>query len=76
MARITALDFGDSARWITAWASVSRASGMPMTETACIAAIAVVSAVGSAMPMSSLARITNRRAMKRGSSPAVVIRAR
>ena len=32
--------------------------------------------VGSAMPMSSLARITSRRAMNRGSSPATSMRAR
>ena len=40
------------------------------------AATAVVRAVGSARPMSSLARITSRRAMNRGSSPASTIRAR
>ena len=34
------------------------------------------SAVGSAMPMSSLAEMTSRRAMNRGSSPASTIRAR
>ncbi len=48
----------------------------PMSCTACAAAVAVCSAVGSAMPMSSLACTTSRRAMNRGSSPAVIIRAR
>ena len=37
---------------------------------------AVVNALGSARPMSSLAKITSRRAMKRGSSPASIILAR
>ena len=53
-----------------------RASGQPMNETACIAATAVGSAEGSARPTSSLAEMTRRRAMKRGSSPASIIRAR
>ena len=44
---------------------------MPISCTACAAAVAVCSAVGSAIPMSSLAWTTSRRAMKRGSSPAV-----
>ena len=53
-----------------------RASGMPIWATACIAATAVCSAVGSAMPTSSEAAMTIRRAMNRGSSPASSIRAR
>ena len=76
MAVITALDLGATASAIVAWARLSRASGMPISCTAWAAATAVVSAVGSARPMSSLARITSRRAMKRGSSPASIIRAR
>ena len=73
---MTAFDFGAVASAMTACASVSRASGNPMRATACAAATAVVRAVGSARPMSSLARIIRRRAMKRGSSPASIIRAR
>ena len=76
MAMITAFDFGATASAIVAWARLSRASGIPISCTACAAATAVVNAVGSARPMSSLARITRRRAMKRGSSPASNIRAR
>ena len=53
-----------------------RASGMPISATACAAATAVCSALGSAMPTSSAAAITMRRAMNRGSSPAAIIRAR
>ena len=73
---VTALDLGATASAIVAWASVSCASGIPISWTVWAAATAVVSAVGSASPMSSLARISRRRAMKRGSSPAVIIRAR
>ena len=51
-------------------------SGMPMKATASAAATAVSSAVGSAMPMSSLAEMTSLLAMNRGSSPASTIRAR
>ena len=76
MAVVTAFDFGATASAIVAWARLSRASGIPISCTAWAAATAVVSAVGSASPMSSLARITSRRAMKRGSSPASIIRAR
>ena len=70
------MDFGASALWTTAWARMIRASGMPIWATACIAATAVCSAVGSAIPTSSLAAMTMRRAMNRGSSPASSIRAR
>ena len=73
---ITAFDLGAMASAIVAWARLSRASGMPISCTACAAATAVGSAVGSARPMSSLARMTSRRAMNRGSSPASIIRAR
>ena len=66
MAAVTAFDFGAVARWITAWARLSCASGRPTYSTACAAAVATVSAVGSAMPTSSLAKITIRRAMNRG----------
>ena len=73
---VTAFDFGAVARWTVACASVSWASGMPINCTVWAAATAVCSAVGSAMPMSSLARIISRRAMNRGSSPATSMRAR
>ena len=73
---VTALDFGAVARCTVAWASVSCASGIPIRATVCAAATAVCSAVGSAIPMSSLARIISRRARNRGSSPATSIRAR
>ena len=74
--RYAALDLGAIARWTTAWARTIRASGMPICATACIAATAVCRADGSAMPTSSLAAMTIRRATKRGSSPASSIRAR
>jgi len=50
-----------------------RASGMPMDSTARCAATATRKALLSAMPTSSLAAITMRRAMKRMSSPACSI---
>ncbi len=59
-----------------AWARAKWPSGIPMNATASAAATATGSAVGSARPMSSLALMTSRRAMKRGSSPASTIRAR
>ena len=58
-----------------ACARFSRASGSPTCSTAWAAAVASSSAIGSASPMSSLACTINRRAMKRGSSPASSIRA-
>ena len=45
-------------------------------EAALRAAVATDSALGSALPMSSEASTTMRRAMKRGSSPASTITAR
>ena len=76
IAVVAALDFGASASAIVAWLRMSDASGKPIIATACAAATAVGSAVGSASPMSSLAEIISRRATKRGSSPATIIRAR
>ncbi len=70
------MDFGASASAMAAWERMIRASGKPIRATAWAAATAVGSAVGSARPMSSLAEIIRRRAMKRGSSPASIIRAR
>ena len=55
----------------TACARLSCASGMPTNSTARAAASATTSPFGSAMPTSSDARITSRRAIRRGSSPAV-----
>ncbi len=57
-------------------ASVSWASGMPISATVCAAATATCSALGPAMPMSPLAGIISRRAMNRGSSPATSLRAK
>ena len=56
--------------------SACAASGMPTCSTACAARPATGSACGSALPMSSEARMTMRRAMKRGSSPPSSITAR
>ncbi len=72
----TAFDLGAIAQAITAWARLIRASGMPISATAWAAATQVCSTDGAAIPMSSLARMISRRAMKRGSSPASIIRAR
>ena len=76
MPRYEAFDLGAVARCTTAWASTIRASGMPISCTAWAAATAVCSAVGSAMPTSSDAAMTIRRATNRASSPASSIRAR
>ena len=71
----TLFDFGASARWSTAWARLSAASGRPTYSTACAAALATRIDCGSARPTSSEARITRRRAMNRASSPASIMRA-
>ena len=52
-----------------AWASANWPSGRPTCSIAWAAATATSSARGSALPMSSEARMTIRRTMKRGSSP-------
>ena len=75
-AEFVELLFGASDRWMTAWASASLASGSPTISRVCAAATAICNDDGSAMPMSSLARIIRRRATNRGSSPAASIRAR
>ena len=67
--RSTAFDFGASEQWMTAWARLSCASGSPTSSSADAAATATCSALGSAMPMSSDARMTMRRAMNRGVLP-------
>ena len=72
---VAAFDFGAQARQVTAWASVSWHSGRPTNSQACAAATASGSAAGSALPTSSLARITSRRARNRTSSPPSSIRA-
>jgi hypothetical protein len=51
------------------WLRMIRLSGQPIICTACMAVVAINSALGLALPMSSLARITMRRAMNIGSSP-------
>ena len=73
---MTALDLGAVARWMVACASANLHSGSPTFCTISAAAPAANSAVGSAIPMSSLAWTMRRRAMNRGSSPATSIRAR
>ncbi|RAO57977.1 hypothetical protein LUPAC06_02838 [Micromonospora saelicesensis] len=75
MAVVAEFDLGAVARWITAWARLSCASGNPTYSTAWAAAVATLSALGSAMPTSSLAKMTRRRAMNRASSPATSMRA-
>ena len=54
---------------MVACASEMRASGIPINSTACMAATATVRPLGSALPISSLAEMISRRAIKRGSSP-------
>ena len=56
--------------------TVFRPGGVPLYDWICAAAVAMTSPCGSAIPMSSLASTMMRRAMKRGSSPASIIRAR
>ena len=68
-ASVAELLFGAVAIYSVACASVSSASGRPMKSQAWCAATASGRACGSASPTSSLARITSRRAMKRGASP-------
>ena len=75
MAIALRLLFGAVARWITACDRLSWASGRPTNSRAWAAAVATTSACGSAMPMSSLAKMTIRLAMKRASSPASSMRA-
>ena len=47
---------------------------MPISSSACSAAVATPRAWGSALPTSSAAKITMRRTTKRGSSPPSSIR--
>ena len=49
-ATVLLFDFGAVARYTTAWARLSCASGSPTYSTACAAAVASGSASGSAMP--------------------------
>ena len=75
MPSVAALLLGAQAKYVTAWASVNWHSGKPTNSQACIAATASGNACGSALPMSSLARITSRRVRNRTSSPPSSIRA-
>ena len=70
-----ALLLGARHMYSTACARLMRHSGYPMTSVALKAASATSSACGSALPMSSEARIKMRRAMNFGSSPASIMRA-
>ena len=72
----TALDFGASAQCDHGLGQVSRPPGSPIELRRRAAAAAVCRRGRVGQPMSSLARITRRRAMNRGSSPASSIRAR
>ena len=60
---MTALDLGAVATASAASARMSPDSGIPIMATACWAATAVDSTVGSASPTSSAAWMTMRRAM-------------
>src|SRR5690348_1757632 len=74
-AAMVVFDFGAVARYTTAWARFNPASGSPTNSTARAAASATTSPIESAMPTSSEARMTSRRAMYRASSPADSMRA-
>ena len=62
--------FGALARYTVASDRMIRASGIPTKCTACCAAIATLSACGSASPTSSAAEITSLLLMNMRSSPA------
>ena len=55
---------------MAAWLKLMRHSGMPTNSTAREAEVATTSAMGSALPTSSLAKTIMRRTMNLGSSPA------
>lgn len=76
IALVAAFDLGARASAMVAWLRVSAASGKPIIATAWAAATAIGRALGSARPMSSLAEIIRRRAMKRGPHAASIMRAR
>jgi hypothetical protein len=67
------LDLGAVARYRVAWERWKRPSGRPTRSKASAAATTTRSALGSARPMSSLAKISMRRKMNLGSSPAYTI---
>jgi hypothetical protein len=69
------LDLGAVARIKVACDKWKRPSGMPTRSKAAAQLITEVSALGSARPTSSLARMISLRRMKRGSSPAYSMRA-
>ncbi len=75
-ALITAFDFGQVARNAAACVIGSTPSGRPINSNARSASTATASARGSALPMSSEAKITIRRQRKRGSSPDSSMRTR
>ncbi len=73
---MVARDFLESDKATTAWARMRPDSGMPTRSTAWKQAVARDRAPLPARPMSSEAKITIRRAINLGSSPASTIRAR
>ena len=75
-ASVVARDFLDFARATAVWARMRPDSGMPTRSTAWKQAVARLKAPLPARPMSSEAKITIRRAMNLGSSPASTMRAR
>ena len=75
MAIIAALLLGEEAKYTAVCARGMRASGIPITFTAWKQLLASNRAFGFALPMSSEAKMTILRAMNRGSSPAISIRA-
>ena len=75
-ASVVARDFLLRLRATVAWAKINPDSGIPTRSTAWKQAVARLSAPLPARPISSEAKITMRRAMNFGSSPAWTIRAR
>ena len=66
---------GQDARYVVPCARLIWASGSPITSTAWKIEVATTTAMGSALPTSSDAKMTMRRAMNLGSSPPSNIRA-
>ena len=73
-ARVLAFDLGALARKMHAWARAYIPSGIPTRRSVASADAARVSARGSALPTSSLAKMSIRRDTKSGSSPASSMR--
>ena len=76
IAKYVAFDFFDVATYIAASDNIILASGIPTLATACIALFATTNAFGFASPTSSAAAITILLAIKTGSSPPAIARAK